>query len=299
MSEIRKVPASAGAEWLLTGFSLLKRAPLALGSLGVIWSVAASLVVSLSLLVPLLGSALQFLLVLAGPLFMGGMLWAIREVDEGRIAKPSHLLHGLQDGRAPHLLVSLLPQLIAGLLLGVLLLAMIGASGLQQLAEVMNKINQISQSGAQPDPVQIEQLAASLPAGRILLWLLLTIATFAAMTLALFVMPPQVMFDRSTGGHALRESLRASLHNLPAMLVFFVLAFIAIFAIYFAVMIVALIVGLVAGQTVAMWLAQLLLMAVLMPVFAGSVYAAWKQMFSHEGAVAQPTPPSRPDVFAA
>ncbi|CAD1797346.1 hypothetical protein XarjCFBP7653_15515 [Xanthomonas arboricola] len=299
MSEIRKVPASAGAEWLLTGFSLLKRAPLALGSLGVIWSVAATLVVSLSVLVPLLGPALQFLLVLAGPLFMGGLLWAIREVDEGRIAKPSHLLHGLQDGRAPHLLVSLLPQLIAGLLLGVLLLAMIGASGLQQLSEVMIKINQISQSGAQPDPVQIEQLAASLPAGRILLWLLLTIATFAAMTLALFVMPPQVMFDRSTGGHALRESLRASLHNLPAMLVFFVLAFIAIFAIYFAVMIVALIVGLVAGQTVAMWLAQLLLMAVLMPVFAGSVYAAWKQMFTHQGASAQPTTPSRPDVFAA
>lgn len=264
-----------------------------------IWSVAASLVVSLSVLVPLLGPALQFLLVLAGPLFMGGLLWAIREVDEGRIAKPSHLLHGLQDGRAPHLLVSLLPQLIAGLLLGVLLLAMIGASGLQQLSEVMVKINQISQSGAQPDPVQIEQLAASLPAGRILLWLLLTIATFAAMTLALFVMPPQVMFDRSTGGHALRESLRASLHNLPAMLVFFVLAFIAIFAIYFAVMIVALIVGLIAGQTVAMWLAQLLLMAVLMPVFAGSVYAAWKQMFTHAGAAAQPAPPSRPDVFVA
>jgi len=34
----------------------------------------------------------------------------------------------------------------------------------------------------------------------------------------------------------------------------------------------------VAGQTVAMALAQLLLMAVLMPVFAGAVYAAWKQM---------------------
>ncbi|RBL46674.1 hypothetical protein BRN24_24080, partial [Xanthomonas oryzae pv. oryzae] len=64
MSEIRKVPASAGAEWLLTGFSLLKRAPLALGALGVIWSVAASLVVSLSVLVPLLGPALQFLLLL-------------------------------------------------------------------------------------------------------------------------------------------------------------------------------------------------------------------------------------------
>jgi hypothetical protein len=253
MSEIRKVPASAGAEWLLTGFGLLKRAPLALGSLGILWGVGTWLVLSLSMLVPL--------------------LWAIREVDQGRIARPSHLLQGIQEGRAPHLLIALLPQLVAALLLGTLLLVLVGTAGLQQLSEVMLKLNEISQSGAQPDPAQIEALVATLPAGRILLWLLLLLGTFAALTLALFVMPPQVMFEGRTGFHALRESLRASLHNLPAMLVFFVLAFIAIFAIYFAVMIVALIIGLIAGQAAAMAVAQLVLMAVLMPVFAGSVYA--------------------------
>jgi hypothetical protein len=288
MSEIRKVPASAGAEWLLTGFGLLKRAPLALGSLGILWGVGTWLVLSLSMLVPLLGTAVQFLLLLAGPLFMGGMLWAIREVDQGRVAKPSHLLQGIQEGRAPHLLIALLPQLVAALLLGTLLLVLVGTAGLQQLSEVMLKINEISQSGAQPDPAQIEQLVATLPAGRILLWLLLLLGTFAALTMALFVMPPQVMFEGRTGIQALRESLRASLHNLPAMLVFFVLAFIAIFAIYFAVMIVALIVGLIAGQAAAMAVAQLVLMAVLMPVFAGSVYAAWKQMLAPTGAGTAP-----------
>ncbi|HBK47688.1 MAG TPA: hypothetical protein DDZ67_14905 [Xanthomonadaceae bacterium] len=299
MSEIRKVPASAGAEWLLTGFSLLRRAPLALGSLGVTWGLAASVVVSVALMVPVLGTALQFLMLLAGPLFMGGLLWAIREVDEGRAAKPSHLLHGLQEGRAPHLLVALLPQLLAGLLLGALLLVLIGSSGLQQLSEVMLRLNEISQSGAQPEPAQIEQLVATLPAGRILLWLLLLLVTFAALTLALFVLPPLVMFERATGFAALRDSLRASLHNLPAMLVFFVLAIIAVFAIYFAVMIVALTVGLIAGQAFAMWLAQLLMLAVLMPVFGGSVYAAWKQMFAHRNPDAgAPTPPPA-NVFVA
>jgi hypothetical protein len=303
MREIHKVPASSGAEWLLTGFSLLRRAPLALGSLGVIWALAASLALSLALLVPVLGTAVQFLLVLAGPLFMGGLLWAIREVDQGRQAKPSHLLHGLQEGRAPHLLVSLLPQILAGLLLGVLLLALIGTQGLQQLSDVMVQLNALSASGKQPDPTEIEALAATLPAGRILLWLLLVLATFAALTLALFVMPPQVMFDRTGGWKALRNSLRASIHNLPAMLVFFVLAFIALFAIYFAVMIVALVVGLVAGQGVAVWVAQLLLMGVLMPVFAGSVYAAWKQMFPQPADTAGAdgtTPPAPPNnIFAA
>ncbi|HSM12279.1 MAG TPA: hypothetical protein VK827_12045, partial [Lysobacter sp.] len=37
MTELRKVPASAGAEWLLGGFALLRKAPLALGLLGLIW----------------------------------------------------------------------------------------------------------------------------------------------------------------------------------------------------------------------------------------------------------------------
>lgn len=301
MREIHKVPASSGAEWLLTGFSLLRRAPLALGALGVTWGLVASLALSLALLVPALGTAVQFLLVLAGPLFMGGLLWAVREVDEGRPARPSHLLHGLQDGRAPHLLVALLPQVLAGLLLGVALLVLIGTQGLQQLSDVMVQLNALNASGKQPEPAEIEALAATLPAGRILLWLLLVLATFAALTLALFVMPPQVMFDRSGGWKALRNSLRASLHNLPAMLVFFVLAFIALFAIYFAVMIVALVIGLVAGQGAAVWVTQLLLMGVLMPVFAGAVYAAWKQMFAHPdaGGPGTATPPPSHDVFAA
>ena len=300
MREIHKVPASSGAEWLLTGFSLLRRAPLALGALGVVWGLIASLALVLARLLPNLGTAVQFLLVLAGPLFMGGLLWAIREVDAGRPAKLAHLLQGLQEGRAPHLLVALLPQILAGLLLGVALLVLIGSHGLQQLSEVMVQLNAISASGKQPEPAEIEALAATLPAGRILIWLLLVVATFAAVTLALFVMPPQVMFDRSGGWKALRNSLRASLHNLPAMLVFFVLTFIALFAIYFAVTIVALIIGMVAGQGVAVWVAQLLLMGVLMPVFAGSVYAAWKQMFTRPGSGSQTDalPPPN-DVIAA
>lgn len=298
MSEIRKVPASAGAEWLLTGFVLLRKAPRALGLLGVMWGVAALVVMSVSLLHPALATVAQFLLALAGPVFFGGMVWAVREVDQGREARPSHLLQGLHDGRAPHLLVALLPQLGAGLLLGALLLLLLGTSGLQQLGEVMTRLNEMSQSGAQPDPAAIEALVASLPAGRILLWLLLVVATFAAMALALFTLSPQVMFQHRNGLLALRESLRGCLHNLLAMLVFFLLAFVAVFAIYFAVMIVALVVQLIGGQLLALWVAQLLLMAVVMPVLAGAVYAAWKQMF--DDGPQTPSPVPQPDnIFAA
>jgi hypothetical protein len=44
--------------------------------------------------------------------------------------------------------------------------------------------------------------------------------------------------------------------------------------------------------------AQLLLMAVLMPVFAGAVYAAWKQMLAPADAGSTP-PPSSGHVFEA
>jgi len=302
MSEIRKLPASAGAEWLLTGFSLLRRAPLALGLLGMTWGLVAVIGAALAMMLPTLGMAVQFLLMLAGPLLMGGMLWAVREVDEGRVARPAHLLHGLQEGRAPHLLMSLLPQAVAIMVLAALLLLMVGVGGLQELAHVMSQIEQINQTatqtGAQPDPAQIQALVAGLPAGRILLWLLLVIVTFAALSLALFVMPPQVMFDRATGTHALAESLRAGIRNLPALLVFFLLTFIALVAIYFVVMLVAMLASLLIG-TLAMLLAQLLMMGVLMPVFAGAVYAAWKQMFAHADATSPPLGSPRGDIFVA
>ncbi len=297
MSEIRKLPASAGAEWLLTGFSLLRRAPLALGLLGVLWGLAALVVMALSMLHPALATIGQFLLALAGPVFFGGMVWAVREVDEGRPAQPAHLVQGLQDGRAPHLLVALLPQLAGGLLLGGLLLLLLGSSGLQQLGDVMSQLNELGQSGEQPDPEVIEALVASLPAGRILLWLLLVVVTFAAMALALFTLSPQVMFQHRNGLLALRESLRSAFCNLLPMLVFFVLSFVAVFAIYFIVMVVALVAQLLGGQLLALWVAQLLLMAVVMPVLAGAVYAAWKQMF---GPQASRPPALQPDnIFAA
>ena len=48
------------------------------------------------------------------------MLWAVREVDEGRPATPSNLLQPVRDGHAPALLATLLPQLLAALVMGAL-----------------------------------------------------------------------------------------------------------------------------------------------------------------------------------
>src|SRR5690348_6380886 len=92
MTDVRKVPASDGAEWLLGGFALLRRAPLTLGLLGLIWGGASALASMSGML------ALSLVMALLGPILFAGMLFAAREVDMGRRATPAHLLQALREG---------------------------------------------------------------------------------------------------------------------------------------------------------------------------------------------------------
>ncbi|MBD9370843.1 BPSS1780 family membrane protein [Xanthomonas sp. XNM01] len=300
MDATRKLPASAGAEWLLGGFALLRQAPLALGTLGALWGLMASLAVMFSLAAPPLAMALQLLVTLAGPILFAGLVWAVREVAQGREASPVHLLQGAREGKVPSLLATILPQAVAGLALGVLLLTMIGPDQLQRLYSVSEELNALAQSGAQPTPQQVEALIAGLPAGRILMWLMLGVLAALAVSIMLFLSVPRILFDHRGGFAAMGDSLRAGLNNLPALLVFFLLTFIALFAIYFGLTVIGVIVQAVAGPLLAMWLTQMLLMAVVMPLLAGAVYTAWVQLFA-VGAdpVAAPAPPLPSDRFEA
>ncbi|AKC88296.1 BPSS1780 family membrane protein [Pseudoxanthomonas suwonensis] len=279
MDTIRKLPASDGAEWLLGGFALLRRAPLALGALGALWGLLASLVMAVGMAVPALAAVLQFLVALAGPVLFAGLVWAVREVAHGRPALPVHLLQGVREGRVPQLLTTLLPQVAAGLVLGVLLLVLVGTQQLQHLAQASEELNALAQSGQQPTPEQVEALVAGLPAGRILLWLLLGLAAAVAVAMTVFVSVPRILFDRRGGLEAMRDSLRACLHNLPALAVFLLLTLVAVFAVYFGVLLATLVLQLLAGPLLAMWIAQLLLMGVLMPLLAGATYTAWTRFF--------------------
>ena len=262
MTELRKVPASAGAEWLLGGFALLRRAPLALGLLGLVWG-------GLSALASTSGQLwASFVLALLGPILFGGLLYAVREVDQDRAARPAHLVQGLQDRKAPRLLAMLLPQLAALLVVMVLLFAMIGGEQLQQLMLVMEQMQ------TNPDP----QLAQGLPAGRMFLWLLLALVVGVLAGFFTFVAIPEVMFTDRGAIAAMLLSFRACLRNIPALLVMIVLTVIAMIAISIAVQLVVAVLGLAIGAQPAIFAGQLLLMAVVLPVMAGAVFHAWRQM---------------------
>ncbi len=270
MTEIRKVSPSAGAEWLLGGFALLRRAPLALGLLGLIWG-------GLSALASLTGQLwLSFALALLGPILFGGLVYAAREVDQGRAARPAHLAQGLQDGKTLRLLAMLLPQLVAVVIVVVMLFAMIGAEQLQQLMQVMEQMQ------TNPDP----QLAQDLPAGRMFLWLLLALAVGVLAGLFTFVAIPEVMFTDRHAFEAMALSFRTCLRNIGALAVMLLLTLIAMIALSVAVQLIVALLGLVIGAQPAMFVGQLLLMAVVLPVMAGAVYHAWRQML-HGGEAAQ------------
>lgn len=281
MTDVRKVPASDGAEWLLGGIALLRRAPLTLGLLGLIWG-GASALASLSGML-----TLSLVMALLGPILFAGMLFAAREVDMGRKASPAHLLQALREGKAVRLLAMLLPQLAALIVLAVLLLVMIGGEQLQHIAQVMEQIQ------ANPDPALVE----TLPAGRLLGWLGLALLVGIIAGFFTFVSIPDVMFTGRGAFAAMALSFRACVRNLGAIIVLLVLMFIALFVLSLAIQIVVYVLGWLLGAPAAMFAGQLLMFSITLPVIAGTMYHAWRRMLGAADGVAPP--PVHPAGFEA
>jgi uncharacterized membrane protein len=262
MTQVRKVPLNAGAEWLLGGFSLFRKAPLALGLLGLIWG-------GVSGLASVTGQLwLSLVLALLGPILFAGMVYAAREVDQGRKASPAHLLQGLREGKGARLLAMLLPQLIAIVVMALMLVVMIGGEQMQQIVKIMEQMQ------TNPDP----KLAESLPAGRMFAWLVLVVVVGVVAGFFTFVAIPDVMFTQRGAFEAMGLSFRSCLRNLGALIVMFVLLLIAMLAISIAVNLIVVVLAWAVGQPAAVFVGQLLLMAVIVPVMGGLVYYAWRQM---------------------
>lgn len=275
MSTINKVPASAGAEWLLAGFALLKRAPVPLIGMALLWQFLALIAGLIAIGVPSLGIALQIVLILAQPLFLGGLMWVIRELDEGRAIVPSLLLQPVRDGRGLALLLSsLVPQLGAFAAMFLSLAMLIGPSGVEQLIEVTQKLSALAQAGQTADPALLQ----SLPVFRLTFWMLVLLpAFFVAMLWLIFLAVPEIVFSGSRAVEALRKSFLACARNWTAMLMFYLLAIVAgmVLAVCATVLIATL--QLVGAGVLAGPLVQLA-MAVFLPIYVASTYYAWRHM---------------------
>lgn len=274
MITINKVPASAGAEWLIGGIRLLRRSPMGLGTLGMLFGtlgLLANLALKQSVEVAML---LQLILIVLGPLLLAGMIYAAREVDEGRPATPAHLIRGLQSGKAPQLLATLLPQVFAVVLLVVLLFVLIGPAQMESMAKTLETL----QGQSQPDPALVQ----TLPLGRLALWFGLALVISVLVGFFTFTALPEMLFNDLGAFAAMKTSFLACMRNFPAMLVFGLVTVVAAFGFQVLVVLFAAVIGAVAGPLVMEVVVQLVTMALLMPVITGSMYVAWKQM--HTGA---------------
>lgn len=266
MTDVRKVSAGAGAEWLLGGFGLLRKAPGGLAGIGAVFGLISALPL---MLMGATGAffGLQVLTLLITPVLLGGFVYAVREVDQDRATSPVHLFEGFRGGRTFPLMAQIVPQFVFGVAAVVLLMVMIGVDQLQALSAAME------QSGGASEPA-----FPDMPAGRLLLWMLIVFLLVIAVYFYTFIASPQIMFEGRPAFQAMGRSFRACLRNVPAMLVFFVLLVLVAVLMSIASQVVTALVGAALGVTVGMVVGQVVLMAALMPVVVGAIYTAWRQM---------------------
>ncbi len=271
--EIRKVPASAGAQWLLSAFHLLRRSPVGFGLLMLIY---AGLWLSMALAAttaPDATGALQLVFFVIGPLIMAGMIYAAHEVDAGGSAAPAHLLASIHTGKAWRLISTLIPQILILLLCFGLLYALVGQENLDKLSALMVKLQTQAESGGQVDP----NLLLDMPIGRLMLWLVLVIGIgFISLFLTLTVVPDMLFTDVRLVA-AMKRSFAACVRNLPALLVFMLLGAVLVFAVAIGFGILISIAALAAGNT-ALLVGNALLNGFFVCFIACAMYFAWKQL---------------------
>ena len=275
--EIRKVPASAGAEWLLGAFGLLRKSPLGFGLLGLIYAGLSLMVVMTMQSVPALGGALQLVFLLIGPLVIAGMIFAANEVDEGRKASPGHLLAAIRTGKAGRVITTLVPQIALALVCLALLYLIVGQANIEKLMEFSVKLQTQAQTQGKIDPDFMAEMMRELPAGRLGLWFIAVAAiAFGAIFFTLTIIP-DIMFTEVRLVAAMRRSYRACTQNFLALLVFLLLGFVVMMAFGVGLGVLGGLAGLIGGD-IAMLLLNAIGNGVFVAFIAGAMYFAWKQM---------------------
>jgi len=126
---IRLLPALAGWRWVVRGFELLRRQPIALLAI----TFLNLLLLSLSVIVPVVGSIAPLVL---APALMVGLMRAVRTADEGRMPLPSMLFAAFREdgGRAWRPLLLLGGFNAGATLLALGLAALVDGGAMMQLA---------------------------------------------------------------------------------------------------------------------------------------------------------------------
>lgn len=187
--EIRRRAAAEGVQWFTRAWRLFSAEP-AWWIINILLFVLVNLVLGL---IPLLGG---LVLMLITPALVGGLLYAAREQDEGRVITAGHLFQGLRDAsrRGPMLMLGLVQLLLSFLALLLGMVMMSGVVGVGGMGEGMPPLDMHFTTG-------------------VLTGLLLLMALMLMMTLLFLYAIPLVMFTATSPLAAMRLSLQAGLIN--------------------------------------------------------------------------------------
>ncbi|NDU85581.1 MAG: hypothetical protein G3H99_03095 [Ferrovum sp.] len=239
----RRVPASHGARWIVSGMHAVLHSPIGWFSTQIAWFAFLMLCSMLPMAGPVAFS-------LSLPAFFAGMMIGCRTIEEGRSLRINHLFSGLKI--QPKRLFQLGMVNIAGETLLTLILVLWGG---QQVIALEN----LSMDGA----ANLEQLQAAIFS------LTPLFVTLALIQIALLMMgwfaPALLVFTPLSTAEALTLSSRGCLINLPAFLLYTLI----MGSLLFAVTLVAFALPLISG----------LLTLVIVAIIIASVYASYQDVF--------------------
>ena len=247
---MRTVPAVQGVQWAIAALRILAR------HFGLLITLALLLVLLTQ--IPLLGGLISLLF---GPALLGGMVWAVHQIQNGRRPGLGALFKAFDGTHSISSLVALcLPSL------GMLLLLAFAVGGIV-----------VSSVGGDPAKIQAMRqdpimLLAALRGHLLPLAILVVLGSLLNSALTFFAVP-QVMLRNQTGWMGMRQSLAAAWSNWRALL----LLVGAVFGLVFAT-VLALQLLLIAGGSLGAWwrdLWLLLLVATLYAYSAVLMYVAW------------------------
>jgi hypothetical protein len=284
--DVRKVPATAGAEWLVQTFLLFRKSPLGFGVLALVYGVLLHLLALTANLFPgtIIPVLMQLLLLVMATFLMVGMIIAADEVTAGKQAQLSHLFVAINQGKTQRVFTMLVPQVVALLISLILLMLIVGPEDLEKINSAMIEIQREANAGRHVDP----QMLFDAPIGAFMIWLGIVVALgFCSLFLTL-TMIPDMIFNGVSVFSAMKRSFFACMKNILAVAVLMVLGLVVAFCILFALGIMLGLLQFVVGNFVIV-IAQVFANGFFASFVAGVMYFAWKDMLG-EGSPAPQSP---------
>lgn len=243
--EPRQVAAGQGWQWLVDGFALFRKNPL-------IWVVLCTILVAISYVLNK-NLYLVLVLILILPVFVGGLMIGCQSMQNGRELEIAHLFTCFRKN--PSGLIALGGVNLVGIILIVFVVALIGGEGLKVVLE----------SGQS----NLDTAALTTYGNQILVALLIGLALYVPLAMALWFSPVLVALHDTKAVVALKLSFIACLKNILPFLVYGVIVLIL-------QLIIALLLGMISvSSTERLTIALVLMLPVLFP----ALYVSYKDIF--------------------